>query len=91
MLHVIVYLILGGLAGWVAGHLMSARAFGWWGDLILGLVGGLIGGLIFERVFGTLRYAGVGEALAAVFVACAVVSVLHLVRPQGLAPATPYP
>lgn len=87
MLHVIMYLVLGGLAGWVAGHLMSARAFGWWGDLILGLLAGLIGGLIFERLFGTVRFAGIGEALAAVLVACAVVSILHLVRPQGLAPA----
>ena len=89
MLHVIMYLVLGGLVGWIAGHLMSGRAFGWAGDMILGLVGGLIGGLIFERVFGTLRFAGVGEALAAILVACALVSVLHLVRPGGLAPATP--
>ncbi len=88
MLHVIMYLVLGGLAGWIGGHLMSARAFGWPGDLILGLIGGLIGGLIFERVFGTLRFAGVGEALAAIFVACALVSILHLVRPRGLAPAS---
>lgn len=87
MLHTIMYLVLGGLVGWIAGHLMSGRAFGWYGDLILGLIGGLIGGLIFQHVFGTLRFAGVGEALAAVFVACALVSVLHLVRPRGLAPA----
>ncbi|MBO0701956.1 MAG: GlsB/YeaQ/YmgE family stress response membrane protein [Candidatus Dormibacteraeota bacterium] len=86
MLHVLMYLVLGGLAGWLAGHLMSGRAFSWYGDLVLGLVGGLIGGLLFEHVFGTLRLAGVGEALAAVFVACALVSVLHLVRPQGAGP-----
>jgi uncharacterized membrane protein YeaQ/YmgE (transglycosylase-associated protein family) len=87
MLHVIGYLVLGGLAGWLAGHLMSGHAFGWWGDVLVGLVGGLIGGVVFGDVFGTLRFAGVGEALAAVFVALALVSVLHVVRPQGLAQA----
>lgn len=87
MLHGILYLVLGGLAGWIAGHLMSGHAFSWWGDVLVGLAGGLIGGLVFERVFGTLRFAGVGEALAAILVACTLVSVLHLVRPQGLAQA----
>jgi uncharacterized membrane protein YeaQ/YmgE (transglycosylase-associated protein family) len=87
MLHEIMYLVLGGLTGWIAGHLMSGHAFGWWGDLLVGLAGGLIGGVVFENVFGTLRFAGVGEALAAVLVACALVSVLHLVRPQGMAQA----
>jgi uncharacterized membrane protein YeaQ/YmgE (transglycosylase-associated protein family) len=87
MLHGIMYLVLGGLAGWIAGHLMSGHAFGWWADLVVGLAGGLIGGIVFENVFGTVRFAGVGEALAAVFVACALVSVLHVVRPQGLAQA----
>ena len=91
MLHAIMYLVLGGLAGWIAGHLMSGRAFSWYGDLILGLAGGLIGGLVFGDFFGKLRFAGVGEALAAIFFACALVSILHLVRPQGVAPATPYP
>lgn len=81
------YLVLGGLSGWIAGYLMTGRAFEWYGDLAAGLVGGLIGGLVFQRVFGTLRFAGVGEALAAIFLACALVSILHLVRPQGMARA----
>lgn len=89
MLHTLMYLVLGGLAGWIAGHLMSGHAFGWYGDLILGLVGGLIGGFVFGDFFGTLRFAGVGEALAAIFFACLLVSILHVVRPQGLAPAAP--
>ena len=84
MFHVIGYLVLGGLSGWIAGHFMSGHAFGWWADVAVGLVGGLIGGVVFSNVFGTLHFAGVGEALAAILFACALVSLLHIARPQGL-------
>ncbi|MGH7921305.1 MAG: GlsB/YeaQ/YmgE family stress response membrane protein [Candidatus Dormibacteraceae bacterium] len=87
MLHAILYFVLGGLAGLVAGHLMSGHAFGWIGDAVVGIVGGLIGGLVFGAVFGTIRFAGVGEALAAIFFACLLTAILHLARPQTVARA----
>lgn len=84
MLLVLLYAVIGGLVGLGAGHLMSARAFSWYGDLVLGVIGGLVGGLVFSAVFGTLRLGGVGDVLAAILVPCALVAVLHVAFPRGL-------
>ena len=83
MLHAIGYLILGGLAGIVGGHLMSGRAFGPLVDLLLGIVGGLVAGLIFGALFNPVPLSGVGEALTVIFAACLVVAILHLVVRRG--------
>jgi uncharacterized membrane protein YeaQ/YmgE (transglycosylase-associated protein family) len=51
--EVITWLIVGGLAGWLAGMLVKRRkeGFGRVTNLGIGLVGALIGGLLF-KVFG---------------------------------------
>lgn len=48
----IVWLIVGGLAGNLAGRLVtwSKEGLGWWTNLGVGMVGALIGGLLF-RIF----------------------------------------
>ncbi len=48
----IVWLIVGGLAGNLAGRLvtLSREGLGWWSNLGVGMVGALIGGLLF-RIF----------------------------------------
>lgn len=84
MLLALLSLVLGGLAGLLAGHLMSGHAFGWIGDVVVGAVGGLIGGLVFGAVFGSAPLAPVGEALAAIFLACLLTAVLHLIWPQQM-------
>lgn len=41
----IIWLIIGGLAGWLAGNFMKAgRPYGLIGDIILGILGGIAGG-----------------------------------------------
>lgn len=46
-LNVIWFLIVGVIAGWLAGVLMSGSGFGLIGDLVVGVIGALIGGLLF--------------------------------------------
>ena len=64
------WIVIGLLAGWVAGHLTRGRGFGCVVDVILGLVGGVIGGWIFTRLgivalgfWGSLAAAIVGAVL----------------------------
>jgi uncharacterized membrane protein YeaQ/YmgE (transglycosylase-associated protein family) len=43
-------IIVGIIAGWLAGKLMKGSGYGVLMDLVLGLVGGVIGGFIFSRL-----------------------------------------
>ena len=44
------WIVLGLIAGWIAGHLARGRGFGCIVDVILGLIGAVIGGWIFTRL-----------------------------------------
>lgn len=48
--NVIAWLILGGIAGTVAGRVQYGRAFGFIGNIILGLIGAWVGGTIVDFV-----------------------------------------
>lgn len=64
------WIIIGLLAGWIAGHLARGRGFGCVVDVILGLIGAVIGGWIFTRLgisaggfIGSLAAATVGAVV----------------------------
>ena len=44
----ILFLLIGLVAGWLAGQIMKGRGFGLIGNLVVGVVGAVIGGLIFD-------------------------------------------
>lgn len=44
----ILWLIIGGLAGWIAGNIMRGGGFGIFGNIGVGIVGALIGGFLFS-------------------------------------------
>ena len=52
------FLLIGAIAGWLAGQITRGRGFGLLGDIIVGIVGALVGGFVFSLVglqsFGTL-------------------------------------
>jgi uncharacterized membrane protein YeaQ/YmgE (transglycosylase-associated protein family) len=67
---VIGWIVIGLLAGWIAGHLTRGRGFGCIVDVILGLIGAVIGGWIFTRLgvalwgfWGSLAAATVGAVI----------------------------
>ncbi len=45
--QLIVWIITGALAGYLAGVLLRGRGFGTMGNIVIGLLGGLLGGVIF--------------------------------------------
>jgi uncharacterized membrane protein YeaQ/YmgE (transglycosylase-associated protein family) len=57
---IIVWLVIGALAGTLAGRLMtfSKRGFGLWANVGIGMVGAVVGGLIFRLLHIDL---GLGE------------------------------
>ncbi|TCT10661.1 transglycosylase associated protein [Tepidamorphus gemmatus] len=46
----IVLLIIGAIAGWLAGLIMQGRGFGLIGNIVVGVVGALIGGFVFGQL-----------------------------------------
>ena len=44
---IIIWLVIGAVAGWLAGLIMKGGGFGLVGDIILGIVGAVVGGWLF--------------------------------------------
>lgn len=51
-MSIIGWIILGLLAGWIAGLIMHGGGYGIIGDIIVGLVGAVLGGWIGSVLFG---------------------------------------
>ncbi len=45
-MNLVVFLIIGVLAGWLAGQLMKGGGYGLIGDLVLGVIGAYVGGWV---------------------------------------------
>jgi uncharacterized membrane protein YeaQ/YmgE (transglycosylase-associated protein family) len=76
----IVWLLIGGIAGWLAGQIMKGGGFGLVGDIIVGIVGAFIAGILFPRLGFAFGNPLVGSIIAAVVGACVLLFILRLVR-----------
>ena len=47
---IVIWLIVGAIAGWLAGMVVKGGGFGLIGDIIVGIVGGLIAGWLLPRI-----------------------------------------
>ncbi|MEW8029479.1 MAG: GlsB/YeaQ/YmgE family stress response membrane protein [Candidatus Thiodiazotropha sp.] len=47
-MSVLAFLLVGMVAGWLAGLIMKGHGYGLLGNLLLGILGALIGGYLFE-------------------------------------------
>jgi uncharacterized membrane protein YeaQ/YmgE (transglycosylase-associated protein family) len=76
----IIWLIIGAAAGWLAGQIMTGSGYGLVGDIILGIVGAVVGGWLLPRI-GIIIFGGIlGEILNAVIGACIVLFALRYVK-----------
>ena len=76
---VAVFLVIGLIAGWLAGVLVKGRGFGILGDILVGIVGAEIGGWIYSGL-GVATY-GFASAVFMSFVgAVALLAVIKLVK-----------
>lgn len=60
----IVFLVVGIIAGWLAGLIFKGRGFGVIGDMIIGVAGSFIGGFLF-RFIGVNSYGFLGSVFTA--------------------------
>jgi uncharacterized membrane protein YeaQ/YmgE (transglycosylase-associated protein family) len=76
---VIGIIIVGLIAGWLAGKLMRGHGYGFFADIALGLVGAVIGSWLF-RQFGVVAIGGIGFLATATIGAMLLVGASHLMR-----------
>jgi uncharacterized membrane protein YeaQ/YmgE (transglycosylase-associated protein family) len=67
---IVVWLIIGALAGWLAGKLVKGGGFGLIGDIVVGIVGALIGGWLA---------AALGISIGSGFVASVITAIIGAV------------
>lgn len=74
---IIAWIVIGLLAGWLAGVVMPGRGFGLFGDLIVGLVGAFLGGLLMNLLTPDSNFGFWGSFVVAFIGACILVAILH--------------
>ena len=45
------WIVVGVIAGWLAGQVVKGTGFGCLGDIIVGVIGGLVGGFLAAKLF----------------------------------------
>ena len=72
------WIIIGGLAGWLAGLVMRGSGFGLLGDIIVGIIGGFIGGIILGLLV-TTTVGFWGSFVTAFIGACILLFIVRLI------------
>ena len=72
-------LIVGALAGWIAGRLMRGSGFGILGDIIVGIIGGVVGGWVFG-LLGITAYSFIGRLIVAIIGAVILIWIVRAIR-----------
>jgi uncharacterized membrane protein YeaQ/YmgE (transglycosylase-associated protein family) len=74
------FLIVGLIAGWLAGVLVKGGGFGLIGDLVVGVVGAFLGGWLFS-MFGVAAGGGlIGSIIVATVGAVVLLLIVRLIK-----------
>jgi uncharacterized membrane protein YeaQ/YmgE (transglycosylase-associated protein family) len=76
----IIWLIVGGVAGWLAGMVVKGGGFGLIGDIIVGIIGGLIAGWLLPQLGIVIGGGIVGAVINAFIGAVILLIILRLIK-----------
>jgi uncharacterized membrane protein YeaQ/YmgE (transglycosylase-associated protein family) len=74
-----VLLLVGLIAGWLAGVVMKGGGYGLFGDIILGIVGAVVGGFLFG-LLGVTAYGFLGRVAVALVGSIVLVGLARMLR-----------
>jgi uncharacterized membrane protein YeaQ/YmgE (transglycosylase-associated protein family) len=77
---IIIWIIVGAIAGWLAGLVVRGAGFGLVGDILVGIVGAFIAGLILPRLGIHLGVGFVAAVIDAFIGAVILLLIVRLVR-----------
>ncbi|HEY1792587.1 MAG TPA: GlsB/YeaQ/YmgE family stress response membrane protein [Opitutaceae bacterium] len=75
----IILIVVGGVAGWIAGLITKGSGFGVAGNIIIGIGGAFLGGLCFS-LLGIVAYGLLGRLIFAVLGSLLLLWLLSFVR-----------
>jgi uncharacterized membrane protein YeaQ/YmgE (transglycosylase-associated protein family) len=76
----IVLLIVGAIAGWLAGQIVRGFGFGLVGNIVVGIIGAVVAGWLFPRLGVNLGGGLIGSIIAAAIGAVNLLFIIGLVR-----------
>src|ERR1700748_109298 len=79
-MDLLIFLLVGAIAGWLAGLIVRGFGFGLIGNIVVGIIGALVAGYLFPRLGVGLPAGMIGEILSAVVGAVIVLVIIGLIR-----------
>ncbi len=73
------FLLIGLIAGWLAGKITKGRGFGVLGNLAVGIVGAFLGGFLFN-ILGLAAFGFVGSLVTATVGALFLLYLIHAIK-----------
>ena len=78
-MNIVFLLLIGGIAGWLAGKIMRGRGLGLWANMGVGVVGALLGNTLFGQL-GIEMHGPVSQLLTATVGAVALLWLAKIVN-----------
>lgn len=79
-MSILAALLIGAIAGWLAGLIVRGAGFGLLGNIVIGIIGALVAGWLLPKLNVTLASGTLGSILDATVGAVIVLVVLSLIR-----------
>jgi uncharacterized membrane protein YeaQ/YmgE (transglycosylase-associated protein family) len=76
----VIWLVIGAIAGWLAGQIMKGGGFGLVGDIIVGIIGSVVAGWLLPRVGLYIGGGFIAEIINSVIGAVILLFVVRLVK-----------
>ena len=77
---IIIFIIIGAVAGWLAGMIMKGKGFGLVGNIIVGIVGAFIGGFLFDLLNISIGGQWLGPIIVATLGAIILIYIAGLIK-----------
>ena len=79
----IIWLVIGAVAGWLAGQIIKGYGFGLVGNIVVGIIGALIAGWLLPRIGFALGGSIIADIINAVIGAVILLFVIGLFKKGG--------
>ncbi len=78
-MHFLLFILIGAVAGWLAGTLVKGGGFGLLGDIVVGILGGIVGGWLAGEL-GIGAGGIIGSILIATLGAVVLILIIRLIK-----------